>query len=55
MFHLFNSVYVDTERRLDRRYDHITISPTIGYEYVHFDKHETTIGQQLWYLSLIHI
>lgn len=49
MFHLFNSVYVDTERRLDRRYDHITISPMIGYEYVHFDKYETALGRQLWY------
>lgn len=34
MYHLFNSVYVDTERRINRAVDNITISPHIGFEYI---------------------
>ncbi|MND22223.1 hypothetical protein D3C81_144610 [compost metagenome] len=34
MYHLFNSVYVDLERRINRSVDNITISPHIGYEYL---------------------
>lgn len=33
MYHLFNSVYVDSERRVMRDVDNITISPHIGYEF----------------------
>lgn len=34
MYHLFNSVYVDTERRINRAVSNITISPNIGFEYI---------------------
>lgn len=34
MYHLFNSVYVDTERRVNRAVSTITISPHIGFEYL---------------------
>jgi hypothetical protein len=34
MYHLFNSVYVDTERRINRGVANICISPHIGYEYM---------------------
>lgn len=33
MYHLFNSVYVDTERRVNRAVSNITISKHIGFEY----------------------
>lgn len=33
MYHLFNSVYVETERRINREVANICISPHIGFEY----------------------
>lgn len=33
MYHLFNSVYVDSERRINRAESNITISKHIGFEY----------------------
>lgn len=39
MYHLFNAVYVESEWRINRHSDYITISPQVGYEYVPV-KHE---------------
>ncbi|MCO6704826.1 hypothetical protein [Streptomyces sp. CHB9.2] len=47
MYHLFNSVYVDTERRVMRDVDNITISPHIGYEY--FPGPNEKAGRQIGY------
>lgn len=47
MYHLFNSVYVDTEWRINRRGDYITVSPSIGFEYIPGPNEET--GEHLGY------
>ena len=47
MYHLFNSVYVDLERRINRTVDNITISPDIGLEY--FPGLNETAGRQIGY------
>jgi hypothetical protein len=44
MYHLFDKVYVDTESRVDRSQDHITIGPRIGYEF--FAAPNTVAGEQ---------
>lgn len=44
MYHLFDSVYVDSENRIDRSKNVITISPSIGFEHVNEE-----IGTQVGY------
>lgn len=47
MFHLFNSVYVDSEQRINRYHNTIDISPTLGYEF--FPPTNSNMGKQIAY------
>lgn len=47
MYHLFDSVYVDTHSRIDRTQDVITIGNQLGYEY--FPDERAVVGKQLAY------
>ena len=49
MYHLFNSVYVDIERRINRAESNITISKYIGFEY-HPGPNETA-GEQIGFAT----
>mgnify|MGYP003407543699 CR=1 FL=1 len=51
MYHLFNSVYVDTERRINRAVDNITISKYIGFEYQ--PGPNETAGEQIGFATSI--
>lgn len=49
MYHLFNSVYADSERRIDRSHNVITISPEHGHEY--FPAAHEEVGKQLYWAT----
>lgn len=49
MFNLIGKIYVDTERRLNRRNDYITISPVTGYKYLNIDGLNDYVGEQIWF------
>ena len=49
MYHLFSQAYVDSELRIDRTKDVITISSQIGYE--HVPAEFETVGKQLGYAT----
>lgn len=51
MYHLFNSVYVDTERRINRAVSNITISKFIGFEYL--PGPNETAGEQIGFAESI--
>ncbi|MNQ10546.1 hypothetical protein D3C85_233870 [compost metagenome] len=53
MYHLFNSVYVDTERRVNRAESNITISKHIGFEY-HPGPNETA-GDQIGFAASLDV